>query len=262
MNPESLYVRRVHRPQSVATDNARTSGLTKHGVLVLRISLRKRLSRRVRGYFRSQILACHGVAILTETKNGRLAVDPEDFNVSRQLLARGEYDWEEVTRLLRLLGRTSRLVVVGAHIGAVLIPLVLQAGIQRAIAYEPSPRNVRLLRMNRELNGLSDRVEVKNIAVGEEAGRALFMENRINTGNSRVSARHGNVEVEIDTLDATLPSDWESIDLMVMDIEGAEVRALRGAPRTLEIPRRGLLLNILFSKDSVHQRALIHQEPY
>jgi len=276
-------------------------------VLLLKISLRKQLWRRVRGYFRSQILDRHGVAVLTETQNGKLAVDPEDFNVSRQLLTRGEYDWEAVTLLLQLLGRTSRLAVVGAHIGAVIIPLMLKARVQRAIAYEPSPRNLRLLRMNLELNGLRDHVEVKNIAVGEKASHARFMENKINTGNSRLSARHGDVEVEIDTLDATMPSDWETIDLMVMDVEGAEVLAMRGAPHTLEktrflyiefapeqlreqgstvaefveltaayfksayilgmtpkpvslaeienvlrelLPQRGLLLNILFSKDS------------
>jgi FkbM family methyltransferase len=199
--------------------------------------MRKRLWRSVRGRCRSRILARHGIGILTETKNGTLAVDPADFNVSRQLLTRGEYDWKEVKLLSGLLGPTSRIAVVGAHIGAVLVPLVRMTKVHRAIAYEPSPHNFKLLQMNLAQNGLSGVVEAKNIAVGERTGRARFTENRINTGNSRLAAQGGNVEVVLDTLDATLPSDWDSIDLIVMDIEGAEVRAMRGAARTLQKTR-------------------------
>jgi FkbM family methyltransferase len=214
-----------------------TSRLTTYGARHLKISWRKRLWRRVRGHFRSQVLARHGVAILTETKNGTLAVDPADFNVSRQLLTRGEYDWKEVKLLSRLVGSTSRIAVVGAHIGAVLIPLMHLAKVRCAIAYEPSPRNYKLLRMNLAQNGLGTVVNAKNIAVGERSGYARFTENPINTGNSRLSAHGGNVEVVLDTLDATIPDDWESIDLIAMDVEGAEVRAMRGAPRTLEKTR-------------------------
>ena len=284
-----------------------------HGVHRLKVSLRKRLWRSVRGHFRSRVLSRYGVAILAETKNGTLAVDPADFNVSRQLLTRGEYDWKEVQLLSRLLNRTSRVAVVGAHIGAVLIPLVRMAALRSAIAYEPSPRNFKLLQINLVQSGLNQVVEAKNVAVGEQSGRARFTENRINTGNSRLSAHSGNVEVALETLDATIPDEWDAIDLMVMDIEGAEVRAMRGAARTLAQtkffyvefapeqlheqgstvsefvdltaahfnfacvlgatprhldsvaftkylqalpPRRGLLLNILFSKDSVNLTTL------
>jgi FkbM family methyltransferase len=200
----------------------------------MKISLRKRLWRSLRGHFRSKILSRHGVAILTETKNGTLAVDPRDFNVSRALLTQGEYDWNEIELLSRLLSRKSRIVVVGAHIGAVLIPLVRMAGIHQAIAYEPSPRNFKLLQVNVVQNGLDDVVELRNIAVDERQGRARFSENLINTGNSRLSEASGNVEVVVDTLDASMPTDWDWIDLLIMDVEGAEVRAMRGATRTLE----------------------------
>jgi FkbM family methyltransferase len=222
-----------------------------HGAHRLKVPLRKRLWRSVRGHLRSRILSRHGVAILTETKNGILAVDPADFNVSRQLLTRGEYDWKEVQLLSRLLDRTSRVAVVGAHIGAVLIPLVRMAEIRNAIAYEPSPRNFKLLQMNLAQSGLSHVVEAKKIAVGERSGRARFTENRINTGNSRLSARGGNVEVVLDTLDATIPGDWDSIDLIAMDVEGAEVRAMRGAPRTLEKTR---FFYVEFAPEQLHEQ--------
>jgi hypothetical protein len=39
--------------------------------------------------------------------------------------------------------------------------------------------------------------------------------------------------VKLQTLDATLPREWDSIDLIVMDTEGSEVAAMRGAASTL-----------------------------
>jgi hypothetical protein len=199
----------------------------------VKTSPRKRLWRRVRRHFCSRILARHGLAVVAETKNGTLAVDPEDFNVSRQLLTHGEYDWNAVRLLSSLLSPTSRVAVVGAHIGAVLIPMVRMAQIQRAMAYEPSPRNFKLLELNLALNGVRQAVQTRNIALGEQAGRA------------------------VDTLDATMPADWESIDLIVMDIEGAEVQAMRGAQRTLARTR---YLYVELAPEQLHEQGSTVEE--
>lgn len=203
----------------------------------MKVSLHKRISRNLRGRLRSKVLANHGVGIVTATRNGTLVVDPADFNVSRQLLTRGEYDWPEVTLLSGLVTATSRIVFVGAHIGALLVPIVRASGTRSVVAYEPSPRNYRLLLMNLALNEISGIVS-RNIAVGALPGKVRFTENRSNTGNSRVASAAGEIEVEVRTLDATIPSTWDVIDLMVMDIEGSESDAMRGAMNTLARTRR------------------------
>lgn len=174
----------------------------------------------------------HGIAILAETKNGRLAVPAGDFNVSRSLLQDGEYDWPQITWLKPLLDPNSRLVFAGAHIGALLIPLVTGAGTRSVVAYEPSPRNFKLLAANLELNGTQG-VRTINAALGERVGDIRFTENAINTGNSRVARAGGEITVKLTTLDATLPDDWDGVDLIVMDTEGSEVAAMLGAPATL-----------------------------
>jgi FkbM family methyltransferase len=192
----------------------------------------KLLSRRLRGRWRTRSLGAHGMAIITETKNGMLAVPAGDFNVSRSLLAHGEYDWPQITWLRKLLGNRSRVIFAGAHIGAVLIPLVRDAATRSVIAYEPSPRNFRLLAMNLRLNGM-DGVVSFNAALGETSGKIRFTENNINTGNSRVAPADGEITVDMETLDRTIAADWDSIDLIVMDTEGSEVAAMRGARATL-----------------------------
>ena len=192
----------------------------------------KLLSRRLRGRWRTRSLGAHAIAVLTETKNGLLAVPAGDFNVSRSLLTNGDYDWPQITWLNALLGPESRLVFAGAHIGAVLIPLVRHAATRTVIAYEPSPRNFRLLTMNLQLNGMNG-VILFNAALGERSGKIQFTENSINTGNSRVARSDGEITVEMETLDRTIAADWGSIDLIVMDTEGSEVAAMRGAQATL-----------------------------
>jgi FkbM family methyltransferase len=191
------------------------------------------LTERIRNRFRSKFLDNHGVGIVTTTKNGTLVVDPKDFDVSRTLLNRGEYGWAGVTMLSRLLTPASRVVFVGAHIGALLVPIVRAAGTRQVIAFEPSPRNHRMLLMNLALNDLSE-IVAENIALGARPGRRRFSENRIVSADlRRVRRVDSDIEVTVHTLDATIPRTWDSIDLMVMSDQGREVEAMRGAARTL-----------------------------
>lgn len=192
----------------------------------------KRLSRQLRGRWRAKSLGEHAIAILAETKNGRLCVHAGDFNVSRSLLENGEYDWPQISWLKQLLDAKSRVVFAGAHIGSVLIPLARASGTRSVVAYEPSPRNFRLLNVNLALNEIQGVVAI-NKALGDRAGIIQFTENSINTGNSRVAPANGEITVILDTLDRTIPAKWDSIDLIVMDTEGSEVAVMRGAQMSL-----------------------------
>ena len=210
----------------------------------------------MRGKLRSRVLAQHGVGVVARTRNGTLVVDPGDFNVARQLLETGEYDWREVSMLARLTNATSRIIFVGAHVGALLIPVVRAAGTPHAMAFEPSPRNLQLLQMNLRLNDLSE-VAVENAAVGAAAATVRFTENRINTGNSRVSQDGGEISVAVVTLDSRVPADWDVVDLLVMDVEGFEVNALRGATRTLAMTR---YLYIEFAPEQLQEQGSTAEE--
>jgi FkbM family methyltransferase len=203
----------------------------------MKVPLLKRLSRQMRGRWRAKVLALHGIAVVADTKNGLLAVQPGDFNVSRALLQRGEYDWPQIELLSGLMDAESRMIFAGAHVGALLIPIVRAAGTRTVYAYEPSPNNYRLLAMNLALNGI-DGIVVKNSALGDSTRTIRFTENRINTGNCRVDASAGELAVAMDTLDRSIPPEWDTVDLIVMDVEGSEVAAMRGAHAVLAKTRR------------------------
>jgi FkbM family methyltransferase len=222
----------------------------------MKVPLLKWVSRQTRSRWRTKILATHGIAIVADTKNGLLAVQPGDFNVSRSLLQQGEYDWPQIAMLNRLVGAGSRLIFAGAHIGALLIPIVRAAGTRTVIAFEPSPRNFKLLTMNLALNEI-DVVVARNTALGERPGTIRFTENRINTGNSRVAMSSGELHVPVDALDRTIPLEWESIDLIVMDVEGSEVAAMRGGRVTLGRTQR---LYVEFAPEQLQEQGSTTQE--
>jgi len=222
----------------------------------MKVPLLKRLSRQMRGRWRAKALGLHGIGVVADTRNGLLAVQPGDFNVSRALLQRGEYDWPQIALLSGLVGATSRLIFAGAHIGALLIPIVQAAGTRTVCAYEPSPNNYRLLTMNLALNEI-DGIVVRNTAVGESPGMIRFTENRINTGNCRVDMLGGGIAVPMDTLDRSVPPEWDSIDLIVMDVEGSEVAAMRGAQSVLAKTKR---LYVEFAPEQLREQGATSEE--
>ena len=73
----------------------------------------------------------------------------------------------------------------------------------------------------------------ENAAVESVGAKLLFTENSNNSGNSRIAVESGEIVVEVETLDRSVPRDWERIDLLVMDVEGSEVAAMSGAGEVL-----------------------------
>ncbi|HBK55348.1 MAG TPA: hypothetical protein DDZ76_03545, partial [Xanthomonadales bacterium] len=99
-----------------------------------------RLSRRLRGRLRAALLGRYGVGIVADTRNGRLLLDPRDYTVSKRLLREGCYDWPVVEALSGLLAqRSGDLLVIGCHLGALLVPLARAA--ERTFGFEPDPAN-------------------------------------------------------------------------------------------------------------------------
>jgi FkbM family methyltransferase len=140
-------------------------------------------------------------------------------------------------RLLPMDGGT--FIDVGANIGLVAIPTVERTN-ARGFAFEPEPRNFRLLQRNIALRGLAHRIETFNIAAYFEEARLSMELSSNNHGNHRLlpenSAKGSGRTVEV----AAAPLDVLVADrpltppvVMKVDTQGCEVRVLVGAERTL-----------------------------
>lgn len=131
---------------------------------------------------------------------------------------------------------------VGANIGLVALHA---ARICRTLAFEPDPSFFARLERNLELNPELT-VDAYAIAIGDTAGTATLFTDGAG-GNSPSLMHHGEngtAEVRVRTLDtlAGLPAPT----VIKLDIEGAEVLALRGAERVLSSPTapRALFLEL------------------
>ncbi|MGO9604280.1 MAG: FkbM family methyltransferase [Candidatus Binataceae bacterium] len=141
---------------------------------------------------------------------------------------------------------------IGANVGfhSMIAARLLGPSNGNVICFEPVEENARLIRHNAQLNGF-ERVTIKPIALSdvEESGRFWISEEP--TWGSLVSAGDppsrciGSIEVRVRRLDDVIEEEGLTPpDVIKMDVEGAEVTALKGAVRTLEKHRPILLIEL------------------
>lgn len=204
----------------------------------MRTRFHKTIGRKIRRVFRRKVLSRHGVGVLADTKNGLFVVDPGDFMIGRKLLRDGVWDYDEISWLSDVVGENAKVIVnVGTHIGALLIPLSKLS--ERTIGFEANAQNYKLAVINSDINRLTN-TTIENLAIGEQERVVSVVNNPINTGNSSInlSSDHGEMTVKMTTLDKYCSTHQiDSIDLMVMDIEGHELYALLGGEKCLKATR-------------------------
>jgi len=85
-------------------------------------------------------------AIIVTTKNGIFAVDPGDLEVGDKLRNQGSYGLDEIERVSELITEDSNILIVGAHIGSLAIPISKKCA--NLVAIEANPQNYELLKIN------------------------------------------------------------------------------------------------------------------
>lgn len=172
-------------------------------------------------------------------------------DIARLVFLAGEIDPNEFSFLADVLKPGMCVVDVGANEGLFTLFFRKRVGLGgRVIALEPSVRELIHLKRNLRINRFLD-VEVVPLAVGDHVGRARLSlaeaghagHNALGTPAAPWVSVVDQVEVEVSTLDTLSDArNWPRIDLIKMDIEGSELRALRGADRLLARDRPMLLL--------------------
>ncbi len=200
----------------------------------------KQLLRSLRGRLRKRHLGNHGVGYIAETEQGVFALDPLDYGITNHLLRDGSSAPHFVRFLTNFINSQSTVVFVGAHIGVYVVPIAKIA--ERVYGYESDPRNYRYLEYNLRLNSCNN-VECFNLAVGDTARTVAVQHNQANSGGSTISIDPSkpfssttgpDSTVEMISLDRHAERFGDRIDLLVMDIEGAESLAIKGMGELLQ----------------------------
>ena len=187
-------------------------------------------------------LAARGHLVLCDFGDVRFFADPGDRVVGTWLIWHGGWQRREIVMAVEVLAAAGRLppdavfVDVGAHVGTHTIYALRTGRFARAVAFEPEPRNLRLLAMNLAENDLATATTVVPKAAGAAAGTAVLHLHPRNTGahalgeppsvdgRDRIDVAVVRAEDEL----AALGIAPERVGLVWIDVEGYEKPTLDG----------------------------------
>jgi FkbM family methyltransferase len=203
-------------------------------------------SRKQRGYF----YVGDETAIIETHYECHLFVSLRNFALVPTILKTGWWEpWKDV--LLRSLLRPGMSFAnAGAHVGyhTMLGAKLVEHG-GRVFGFEPNPHTYSLLKKTTFFNGFSERVCLYNAAVLDTAGdqNLVFMPGEGGGGRlgdalseqpeeqfilketyRNLSGTRAAIEVASVTLDGTVGSEVDKLNVLMMDIEGSEGAAVLG----------------------------------
>jgi FkbM family methyltransferase len=167
-----------------------------------------------------------------------LRVDLRDHSGFR-LFRDGDYEVRETAVIRSLIPPGGVVLDIGANLGYYTTLFATIAGTVYAI--EPTPNTLTLLRQNTRTYR---NVTVLPIAVSDYEGFADLYLSASNSGQNTLHGAGAAVHVPVTTVDTLCRQRRiTSVDLIKMDIEGAETHALRGMHDTLrDNPHAPLIL--------------------
>lgn len=181
--------------------------------------------------------------VLVDTKLGngmKIQVPWNDF-IGSSILAHGYHEPETVRLIEQLLKPGMVFFDVGAHIGQyTLVAGRLVGNVGQVHSFEPDPETFRCLSNNVWLNRLTN-VSLNQLGLNNEKGsQKLYLASAEGTGCNSMAPPSTNyssgrtLDIVCTTLDEYVDSKKITrVDLMKMDVEGAELLALRGGDTLL-----------------------------
>ena len=154
----------------------------------------------------------------------------------------------ELAFLERALSPGKTFVDVGANLGIyALVASKIVGSSGRVIAFEPSQQSLFVLNENVAMNDLTN-VQIYPTAISEKAGRAFLYHGPVPAQNSLGRDPRqppDGEEVMTQTLDNALSeASVERVDVIKMDVEGAEELVVRGANKVVTAYRPTIIFEI------------------
>lgn len=150
---------------------------------------------------------------------------------------------------LRYIPLNPCVVDVGSYVGNSAIWLARIAGAKSVTAIEPDAWSYSLLETNVRLNGLGKVIRTVNAAVWDEPGTACL---RVDSINNHAAAQYRPVpdgvepdpltSVPMVTIDSVMADRKGKVNLLLLDMEGYDYRAIRGARKLVESDRPVLMV--------------------
>ena len=173
------------------------------------------------------------------TRSGDYLIDLRDNTVAGDMLEYGMFGEEEMRRLRGFINPESSVMIAGAHVGALAIPLSYHC--KQLDAIEANPATFEMLAVNVRLNA-RDNIDLCYGAANDVGGGHIdFICNYANSGSSKrapvIESKKYTIEnperIKVPTVKLDDVYGDEVYDLIHMDIEGSEYFAFKGMQKIL-----------------------------
>jgi FkbM family methyltransferase len=190
-----------------------------------------------------------GMSLVLRT-GGFDVVVPTAETALLMLILRGAFETLEPdvrAALARAVRPGATVVDAGANIGVHALPLAAAIGpAGRLVCFEPVPELAAALSRSLRINGYADRAVVHAAALAEAPGETVLHRaaHGAMSSLSKLPPREGarEIPVKLMTLDQVFPPGAR-VDVVKMDVEGAEPRVWRGMQRVLaDNPRIAIVM--------------------
>jgi FkbM family methyltransferase len=177
-------------------------------------------------------LTVHGVPML---------VNIHDFGIGTQLFLQKGYAQARVDEIKKIVKEGDTVIDIGANIGYFTVLLAKIVGSKgRVFAFEPDPRNAKLLQRTIQRNGWSN-VFLEQKAVSSKSGKIILYQTHSWAGNALTPCEAvSKVEVEVVGIDSIIHEF--NVGFVKMDMDGSEPLAIIGMKNLI---RRSPNLRIL-----------------
>src|ERR1051325_172065 len=200
-----------------------------------------RLNRTGRLYWwrvRARLSIFLGNTMRTEIRGRRMMLDVLDRTISERIFVDGVWEENETKFLAAILKPGMVFLDIGANIGYfTLFGSELVGTFGKVIAFEPEPSRFSLLTANARQSPCKNIQSVNKAVSNTTGGAALFLASAKNPGDHRLFDTpdlRDSVEIQTIRLDDFFVEGQEAVDVIKMDIQGAEMLALQGMARVVD----------------------------
>jgi FkbM family methyltransferase len=217
------------------------------------IEIARRIGRSVRARALKMVLSPFRPKTLTfkqVTYRGGKFVVMANEDIGWRLISKRGFEELELSCIERLIRDDDVCLDIGANIGIYTVFMAKKASKGRVFAFEPVPVNRSVMTLNVLLNELCN-VEIKDFALSDSSGAVKFS---VAEDGAYCSIRATDrkrelrsVLVNAATLDEVFAHGKVKVDIVKIDVEGAELLVLKGGQRLLADPAlrpRALLVEL------------------
>jgi FkbM family methyltransferase len=209
----------------------------------------------------------NNIALLCTTNYNKMFVDTRDLLIAPWLLMHGEWEPEETELVKKLIEPGDIFVDVGANLGYYSL-LAARVGASHVYAFEAQPSTYELLGKNVIINWMTKFITYEHLAVYSHTTDLEFFVRNHYPGNSSLGFTAPDqlekwfdtttaVKIHAVSIDDYFADKPGKIDLIKVDVEGAEPAVFEGARRTLA-KNRDIKILCEWSPD---QMATARQDP-